>query len=68
MGGRESPSRADFELRNMHQVAWLISVGALGREESRGAHYRSDFPSKVDRFEKHSVITRSASDAQLAFA
>jgi L-aspartate oxidase len=66
----ESPSRADFELRNMHQVAFLISTGALAREESRGGHYRTDFPSKSDAFEKHSVITRSrsCSDAHVVFA
>jgi L-aspartate oxidase len=39
-----SPERA--EARNMQQVALLIARGALAREESRGAHYRTDFPEK----------------------
>ena len=62
----ELPIRADFELRNMHQVASLISLAALEREESRGGHYRTDFPAKSAAFEKHSLITRS--DARVAFA
>jgi L-aspartate oxidase len=65
----ESPARAEFELRNMHQVAFLISLASLAREESRGGHYRTDFPSKSAAFEKHSVITYrgNCSDAQVVF-
>jgi L-aspartate oxidase len=44
------PNLADFELRNMHQVAGLIASGALWREESRGAHYRTDFPAPRPEF------------------
>jgi L-aspartate oxidase len=51
-----SPDRAAFELRNMHQVASLIARAALARKESRGGHYRTDFPSKSASFEKHSHI------------
>ncbi len=51
---------ADFELRNMHQVASLIADRALWREESRGAHYRTDFPEKRDEFLKPSLVTRSS--------
>ncbi len=47
-------SRSAFEYRNMLVVAELIASAALAREESRGAHYRSDFPYKVDKFRKHS--------------
>jgi len=61
-----SPNRASFELRNMHQVALLISQAALAREESRGGHYRTDFPAKSPAFEKHSTICKG--DDQVAFA
>lgn len=66
----DNPTRADFELRSMHQVASLISQAALARQESRGGHYRTDFPSKSPAFEKHSVIVKSSngSDAQISFA
>ena len=36
--------RRALEARNLHLVAELIVCSALRREESRGAHYRNDFP------------------------
>jgi L-aspartate oxidase len=51
-------SVADYEMRNMHTVARVIAAGALARRESRGAHFRLDFPKKDDAFEKHSIATR----------
>jgi L-aspartate oxidase len=63
------PDRAAFELRNMHQVASLIALAALAREESRGGHYRTDFPSKSVSFEKHSRITaRPDTNATVLFS
>jgi L-aspartate oxidase len=50
----------DHELRNVHQVAWLIAQCALVREESRGGHFRSDFPEKDPKFATHSVISQGA--------
>jgi L-aspartate oxidase len=64
----KAPDRTSFELRNMHQVASLISLAALAREESRGGHYRTDFPVKSSAFEKHSILTQSGPDAQIVFA
>jgi L-aspartate oxidase len=58
MEGVSAPSRSEFELRNIHQVARLISAAALAREESRGGHYRTDFPAKAPLFKKHSLILR----------
>jgi L-aspartate oxidase len=57
---QEHATRADFELRNLHTLAALIVRSALAREESRGSHYRSDFPYRDDDiFQKHSLIERS---------
>jgi L-aspartate oxidase len=53
-----APSVASFELRNIHTVAWLIARCALAREESRGAHFRSDFPVPRPEFERHSLVAR----------
>jgi L-aspartate oxidase len=52
----DEPSLQAVELRSMHEVALLIARCALWREESRGAHYRTDFPEKRDEFLRPSVI------------
>ena len=55
----EKAGRAEHELRNMHALALLIARSALAREESRGSHYRSDFPYRNDEdFAKHSVVQK----------
>jgi L-aspartate oxidase len=51
-------TRASIELANIRTVAWLIARAALAREESRGAHWRTDYPEKSPAFEKHSRIGR----------
>jgi L-aspartate oxidase len=48
-----TPERA--EARNMQQVALLIARSALARQESRGAHFRTDFPEKIAPCGEHSV-------------
>jgi L-aspartate oxidase len=55
-----SINRAECELVNLLTTAELIIVSAMAREESRGAHYRSDHPCKDDqKFKKHSVISQA---------
>ncbi|QSO45950.1 succinate dehydrogenase flavoprotein subunit [Alicyclobacillus mengziensis] len=45
-------------LWNMLQMAEAITVGALLRDESRGAHYKPDFPERNDeRFLKSTIAT-----------
>jgi L-aspartate oxidase len=52
--------RSDHELKNLHSIGALIARSALAREESRGSHYRSDFPYRDDDdFQKHSIISKS---------
>jgi L-aspartate oxidase len=46
----ESVTLADIERRNMHEVASLIAQMARWREESRGGHYRTDFPEPKPEF------------------
>ena len=50
-------TRRAIEARNLYTVATLIVASALAREESRGAHYRNDFPQR-DAVGRHSVMTR----------
>lgn len=52
------PSRCAGELYNLWTLAQVIVRCALAREESRGSHYRSDFPyPDDDRFAKHSLAS-----------
>ncbi len=47
-----------WEVQNMLTVARLISISASKRKESRGVHYRLDFPDNDDKcWKKHIVIS-----------
>jgi L-aspartate oxidase len=48
------------QLANMRQVALLIARCALAREESRGAHFRRDFPQKETALRKHSIVSKDS--------
>ena len=49
--------RRAHEAANLHLAGLLVARSALAREESRGAHYRMDYPDHDDKkFLKHSVI------------
>ncbi len=50
-------SIATFDVRSIHVVASLIARCALSREESRGGHYRSDFPVSREEFRRASVVS-----------
>ncbi len=50
-------SKEEYELKNMLTVAGLIAFCALQRKESRGAHYRLDYPNLNEEC-IHSHITK----------
>ena len=41
--------------RNFVTLAKLVATAALWREESRGGHYRTDFPDQHDEWRVHSI-------------
>jgi len=58
--------REAFELCNMLQNSKLILHAALKRTESRGAHFRSDFPEKDEvNWRKHICIQRENGEVKL---
>jgi L-aspartate oxidase len=55
--------RAGWELQNQLTIARLMIDAALRREESRGAHFRADFPAPDDqRWRKHLISPPRAGD------
>ncbi len=49
-------SPSGFELQNMITLARLLVSAALLREESRGCHYRTDFPGEAEFWKRHVVF------------
>jgi len=57
-----------FELQSLLDVAETIVASALPRKESRGAHYRSDFPVRDDQhWLRHSLIRRTPEGTALTY-
>ncbi|WP_440709567.1 L-aspartate oxidase [Herbiconiux sp. YIM B11900] len=62
--GIDTRSGADLDLTrletaNLVQIARLVVESALAREESRGAHFRGDFPGVEAAFAGHLVLSRA---------
>jgi len=56
------------QLWNMLQLARVITLGALARDESRGAHYKPDFPNRDDeRFLKTTIAEYSGEGPVLSY-
>jgi L-aspartate oxidase len=53
-----SPNRELFELRSIHTAISIVARCALARQESRGAHYRTDYPTPRPEFQKHSAVDK----------
>jgi len=53
----EPSNRQSHELANMIITGRLIAEAALSREESRGAHFRSDFPIRSEAWRRHIITT-----------
>jgi L-aspartate oxidase len=54
----EPTDRPSYELNNLVLTGRLVAEAALIREESRGAHFRSDFPQHSQAWEKHITFVR----------
>ncbi|MEM3486135.1 MAG: FAD-binding protein, partial [Candidatus Methanomethyliaceae archaeon] len=54
---------AIFELESMVNVAYLIALTALTRKESRGTHYRCDFPYEDDTLWRCNIVLHKKGDS-----
>jgi L-aspartate oxidase len=56
--------RSGWEVQNMLLVGALMTRAALWRSESRGTHFRVDFPETLDAFHVHDLWQRGASEPE----
>jgi L-aspartate oxidase len=56
----QNNERGSQELSNLVLVGLIMAEAALMREESRGAHYRTDYPDTSPDWEKHIVFWKGA--------
>ncbi len=57
-----------IELGHQLELSEVILVSALHRRESRGAHFREDFPSRADRyFLKHTLVFQAPNEPEVRY-
>ena len=54
------PTETSQELADLVLCSRLVTEAALRREESRGAHYRTDFPEAREEWRRHIVFRQGA--------
>lgn len=57
-----------LDLQNLLTVSEAVAMSALQRRESRGAHFREDYPAKDDQGGKFNSIIRKGADGQMEFS
>ena len=53
----DKPGAEAWQTTNLHLVASAITAAALAREETRGSHWREDFPAAADAWRGHVIIS-----------
>jgi len=66
-GNREYNSgwHTALDLPNLLTVSEIVARAALDRKESRGAHFRDDFPLKDDKYGVFNIIARKGADGEV---
>jgi succinate dehydrogenase / fumarate reductase, flavoprotein subunit len=57
-----------LDLFHLLTVSEIVTRAALERQESRGAHFRDDFPEKDNRFGGFNIAVQKASDGAMQFS
>jgi len=57
-----------IEFQSMLDLAEVITRGALNREETRGSHFRNDFPTRNDKnWLKHTLVTLEDGQPKISY-
>jgi len=66
-GGREYHSgwHTAIDLRNLLPVSEAITRSAIERKESRGGHFREDYPDKAPEFGGINIMVKQAPDGAM---
>jgi len=54
-----------LDLRNLLTVSEIVARAALERRESRGAHFRDDYPSKDEQFGQFNIVARKGAEGEV---
>src|SRR5438045_6422090 len=54
-----------LDLKNLLTISEAITRSAIERKESRGGHFRDDYPEKEKEFAKFNVVTFKGPDGQM---
>jgi succinate dehydrogenase / fumarate reductase flavoprotein subunit len=57
-----------IDLHNLLTVSRAIAMAAVERKESRGAHFREDYPNKSDEFSKFNFVIQRGSNGEMTLA
>ena len=55
-----------IDLRNLLTVSEAIARSAIERRESRGGHFREDYPQKADEFGTFNIMVKQGSGGTMA--
>lgn len=57
-----------LEMRNLVELSEVVAKGALERRESRGSHFRTDFPTRDDdNYLKHTIARKVSGDIEISY-
>jgi succinate dehydrogenase / fumarate reductase flavoprotein subunit len=54
-----------IDLQNLLDVSEAIALAALERRESRGGHFREDYPDKTAEFGKINIVIKRGSNGEM---
>jgi len=66
-GNREYNSgwHTALDLHNLLTVSEIVAYSALERKESRGAHFRDDYPAKDEQCGKFNIVARKGQNGEV---